>query len=667
MMCSQKEAMAERCIALKLALAGRQTIIAEMTATAESRTMRNCNCCATEQEFEEETKTSCFTKFKVPKCRKLHVFSKKRTEAHGPKEVLRKDFNIEEFQAEMTSLGFGGVNEHLKDAIFVLMNERIRIQPKKGLIIHGPPGAGKALVARRLSEILNAKVKIVRAPEIIGTLVGSSEKNLRDVFAPSIKDFEQMGEESPVHVIIFQEIDAIAGVDGFNRQTNLLVIGTTSRIELIDEGLLRGYHFRNWIKTLVVCKIKELTLDVCITENGYGTLPEPIFDAKELEVLELRGFKLELPRDQYDIVKFVSSLSELNLTDTFLGEQFFGALCASCNSLENLTLDACRGLTSLQIAGPLPKLKRVWLYFSDETKMLRIVAPNLEYLHIRSDPSSLLQVNGITDCKALKILYLHSVGVKDQDLESIFASLPNLEALYLLGCAALKKLKISSDRRLKCLLLEGCLNLSDVELDTPNLTSFSCGAWCDNGFLTLKLISASVLLKVELKLFEGSESTYDTRWYSKLVKFLGNFGQVKAIHLKCDTETVIVIPKNMRKKLVSSLYGTDGLHIEFEKLYKNHYSVGEVLDSLLWIFPQLDTLSFLRDNLKSTLKFIYDDDSFENEKTCTSLLLKRPRHRKLKDVKMENFECTDQQQLRDYLSRRKGRRCHICVGSAKKA
>ncbi|KAF3671374.1 hypothetical protein FXO38_06605, partial [Capsicum annuum] len=265
MMCSQKEAMAERCIALKLALAGRQTIIAEMTATAESWTMRNCNCCATEQEFEEETKTSCFTKFKVPKCRKLHIFSKKRTEfhgqkevflrgftmeqleaiitsfeskAHGPKEVLRKDFNIEEFQAEMTSLGFGGVNEHLKDAI-----------------------SGKALVARRLSEILNAKVKIVRAPEIIGTLVGSSEKNLRDVFAPSIKDFEQMGEESPVHVIIFQEIDAIAGkrgatsvtdrivsqlstlVDGFNRQTNLLVIGTTSRIELIDEGLLRPRRF----------------------------------------------------------------------------------------------------------------------------------------------------------------------------------------------------------------------------------------------------------------------------------------------------------------------------------------------------------------------------------------------------------------------------------------
>ncbi|PHT50871.1 hypothetical protein CQW23_10618 [Capsicum baccatum] len=249
MMCSQKEAMAERCIALKLALAGPQTTMAEMTATAESWAMRNCNCCETEQVFEAETKSSCFTKFKVPKCRKLHIFSKKRTEAHGPKDVLRRDFNIEEFQAEMTSLGFGGVSEQLKDAIWKLivprcmpraLSREIGIQPKKGLIIHGPPGAGKALVARCLSEILNAKVKVVRASEIIGTLEGSSEKNLRDVFAPSIKDFEQMGEESPVHVIIFEEIDAIAG----KRVTELLCFfcfgvpgrfGLHLRIDLPDE------------------------------------------------------------------------------------------------------------------------------------------------------------------------------------------------------------------------------------------------------------------------------------------------------------------------------------------------------------------------------------------------------------------------------------------------
>ncbi|XP_009803161.1 vesicle-fusing ATPase-like [Nicotiana sylvestris] len=52
-----------------------------------------------------------------------------------------------------------------------------------------------------------------------------------------------MGDESPVHVIIFEDIDAIAGVDGVREQTNLLVVGTTSRIELIDDGLLRPGRF----------------------------------------------------------------------------------------------------------------------------------------------------------------------------------------------------------------------------------------------------------------------------------------------------------------------------------------------------------------------------------------------------------------------------------------
>ncbi|XP_060193817.1 vesicle-fusing ATPase-like [Lycium barbarum] len=311
----------QRCIALKkamkskLARAGSQTASAEtmyiqktkvQEATVESRTIGNWNCLkcflrfTKPEDFGEDTIES-ITEFEVPKRRKWPIFNKKHTEVHGQKkvkkellrrdfimeeleaeiassrfeargqkEVLRKDFNMEEFEAEMTSLGYGGLNEQFKDAILKLvvprslpraLSREIRLQPIKGLIIHGPPGTGKTLVARRLSEILNAKLKVVRGPEIIGTLVGSGEKNLRDVFAPSIKDFEQMGEESPVHVIIFEEIDAIAGkrgansatdrivsqlstlVDGVRRQTNLLLVGTTSRIELIDDGLLRPGRF----------------------------------------------------------------------------------------------------------------------------------------------------------------------------------------------------------------------------------------------------------------------------------------------------------------------------------------------------------------------------------------------------------------------------------------
>ncbi|XP_009598076.1 vesicle-fusing ATPase-like isoform X1 [Nicotiana tomentosiformis] len=295
----------KKAMKLKLALARSQMANAGMyiKKTVQRATVESWSLGI--QDTKDSTKISSFREFKVPKRRKWHIFNKKHIEVHGQrkvkKEVLSRDFGMEELEAEMissgyeargqkevkkevlrryftmkeleeemASLGFGGPNNHFKDIILKLvlprtlprdLSREIRLQPIKSLIIHGPPGTGKTLVARRLAKILNAKLKVVRGPEIIGTLVGSGEKNLRDVFAPSIKDFEQMGDESPVHVIIFEEIDAIAGkrgvnmatdriasqlstlVDGVSRQTNLLLVGTTSRIELIDDGLLRLGRF----------------------------------------------------------------------------------------------------------------------------------------------------------------------------------------------------------------------------------------------------------------------------------------------------------------------------------------------------------------------------------------------------------------------------------------
>ncbi|XP_075085090.1 F-box/LRR-repeat protein At3g26922-like [Nicotiana tabacum] len=70
-----------------------------------------------------------------------------------------------------------------------------------------------------------------------------------------------------------------------------------------------------------------------------------------------QNHKLELPHNG---IKF-SSLRVLDLSKALLGEHFIQALCESCSSLEDSTLNECRGLASLQIAGTLPKLRRVWL------------------------------------------------------------------------------------------------------------------------------------------------------------------------------------------------------------------------------------------------------------------------------------------------------------------
>ncbi|KAM3216114.1 putative F-box/FBD/LRR-repeat protein isoform X1 [Capsicum annuum] len=391
-------------------------------------------------------------------------------------------------------------------------------------------------------------------------------------------------------------------------------------------------YVHNWIKILVTSNIKELILKVGESDSSFDSLPEELFVAEGLNILNLRGFKLELPL--HHGIKF-SSLRNLRLTDTYLDEKLVQDLCASCVCLEKLRLSCCRGLASLQIAASLLKLKTVWLCCLPELQIVDIAAPYLENVYIESQLWN-LQVVKITCSKSLKTLYIVDVYVTDGWLKDLLVNQPKLECLSLSGCLKLQAIKISSDR-LKYLALSWCLELIDVELETPNLTRFRCE--CDENLPTLKLMKASVFLVVELEF--SLTNILDSHWYSVLMKFLGNFKQSKAIKLDCCDKNGIVIPNHMRENLVPPLYGTNAnWHIIFNTF--GDCSLMDILDSLLWISPQLDTLTFVREsNLNSTLKFIYEDASAEGEKF-------RWRH-KLKKVKMENFTCMEQQELRNYL------------------
>ena len=140
---------------------------------------------------------------------------------------------------------------------------RLGISHVKGILLSGPPGCGKTLLARELSLMLGAREpQIVNGPEILDKFVGEAEKNIRALFAPAEREYEQVGDESALHVIILDEMDAIArtrgsvsgdstGVrdsvvnqllakmDGVKEANNVLVIGLTNRPELLDPALLR--------------------------------------------------------------------------------------------------------------------------------------------------------------------------------------------------------------------------------------------------------------------------------------------------------------------------------------------------------------------------------------------------------------------------------------------
>lgn len=140
--------------------------------------------------------------------------------------------------------------------------EQLGCKHVKGILLYGPPGTGKTLMARQIGKMLNAREpKIVNGPQILDKYVGESEANVRRLFAEAEEEEKRAGPNSGLHIIIFDEIDAIckqrgsvAGntgvhdtvvnqllskIDGVEQLNNILVIGMTNRKDMIDDALMR--------------------------------------------------------------------------------------------------------------------------------------------------------------------------------------------------------------------------------------------------------------------------------------------------------------------------------------------------------------------------------------------------------------------------------------------
>ena len=175
---------------------------------------------------------------------------------HDVVPTAMREFYVE--RAKVWWKDVGGLDyakKTLEDNMITSVNDpskftKMGIKPPKGVLLYGPPGCGKTILARALAAECGANMILVRGPEILSKWVGESEKAIREIF--------RKAKTSAPCIIIFDELDSLAksrtAEEGNRGETilsqmltemeeggtsRIVIVGITNRPDLIDNSMLR--------------------------------------------------------------------------------------------------------------------------------------------------------------------------------------------------------------------------------------------------------------------------------------------------------------------------------------------------------------------------------------------------------------------------------------------
>jgi transitional endoplasmic reticulum ATPase len=157
--------------------------------------------------------------------------------------------------------GLDSLKEELKEAIEWPLKHKdafqyVDVTSPKGILLYGPPGTGKTLIAKALAKMTESNFISIKGPELLSKWVGESEKGVREIFrkarqaAPCIIFFDEIdalvprrsgGDSSHVSENVVSQI--LTEIDGLEELNDVLIIGATNRLDIVDEALLRPGRF----------------------------------------------------------------------------------------------------------------------------------------------------------------------------------------------------------------------------------------------------------------------------------------------------------------------------------------------------------------------------------------------------------------------------------------
>jgi len=169
----------------------------------------------------------------------------------------------EERIPEVTYEDLGGLHEEVKKVREMIelplkhpeLFERLGIEPPKGILLHGPPGSGKTLLAKAVANESGAKFFVINGPEVMSKFYGESEENLRKIFeqaeksAPSIVFIDEIDSIAPKREEVKGEVEKrvvsqlLTLLDGLKARGKVIVIGATNIPNSLDPALRRPGRF----------------------------------------------------------------------------------------------------------------------------------------------------------------------------------------------------------------------------------------------------------------------------------------------------------------------------------------------------------------------------------------------------------------------------------------
>lgn len=270
-------------------------------------------------------------------------------------EIVIKDEPIDEEEHKSTTSisyedigGLGNELQKVREMIELplkhpILFRTLGIDPPKGVLLHGPPGTGKTMIAKAVANETNAHFSSINGPEIISKYYGESEKQLREFFeeaaaqAPAIIFIDELDSIAPKREDVTGEVERrvvaqlLTLMDGMQGRDNVVVIGATNRQDAVDQALRRPGRFDREVEIGVPDKAgRQEIVDIHIRQmpiaddfdmewilsNTHGFVGADISAlAREAAMKALRRYLPEIDLEEEEVPPEVLEKMEVRMDD----------------------------------------------------------------------------------------------------------------------------------------------------------------------------------------------------------------------------------------------------------------------------------------------------------------------------------------------------------------